>query len=85
MKKLVVLAFALILSAFVFGLPGRVSASPATTGAMVTAQAQVVKSEAAKVWYRRRYYRYYRHYHWKNCSRWHYIGRGLVRRWCRYY
>lgn len=60
MKKFIMMAFALVLSAFVFGTVERVQASVATPSA-IAAQSEVTKSEATSVGYygRRRYRRYY--------------------------
>jgi hypothetical protein len=78
-KKLIIMAFALIVGVFVSGSAGRVQAGAASVPASAT-QAQIVKSNAVSVWYRRhyrwRYYRpYYRHYH-----RWHYYRRHYYHR-----
>ena len=84
MKKLIVMAFALMLGALAYGGVGRVNAAVFEVPA--AAKVEAAKSEATKVrYYRYRRYRYYRYYRWRRCTRWHYIGRGYVRRWCRYY
>lgn len=83
MKKLAVIMFALFLGAFVFGFAGHATAGAANVPAVTTAIAQKTASTQVR-WYRY-HWRHYHYYHWKRCTRWHYIGYGRVRRWCRYY
>ena len=67
MKKLIIIAFALILGAFVSGMSGRANAA-AADAAIALRQADAVKSEAVHVWYRRWHHRYWccrHHYYWR--------------------
>ncbi|MGO9545813.1 MAG: hypothetical protein ACLPPF_13620 [Rhodomicrobium sp.] len=64
MKKLIIIAFALIMGAFVSGMSGRANAAVANPAAVLT-QADVAKSETVHVWYRRWHRRYYYHYYYR--------------------